>query len=165
MAHRLGRRARQTLLVLHYVTSVGWLGGGLCQLTLNLVALHDPGLRHAAHEIAHVFDRGPLTALALGSATSGVLLAVRGHWGLLRYRWIVVKLVLTGVLIVYTPVWVGGWIGAAAAATAGPTPAAGYGTVRTELLASSVGIVTTLVVVTVISVVKPWGRPRRRVPG
>jgi hypothetical protein len=34
--------------------------------------------------------------------------------------------------------------------------------VRAELLASSVGIVTTLVVVTVISVVKPWGRSRSR---
>src|SRR5437773_2961322 len=160
MPNRLSRRARQTLLVLHYVTSVGWLGSGLCQLTLNLVALRDAGLRHAAHEIAHVFDRSLLTALALGSATTGILLAVRGHWGLLRYRWIVVKLVLTTVLIGYTPIWVGGWIGAAISATSGATGAPGYPTVRAELLASSVGIVTTLVVVTVISVVKPWGRSR-----
>ena len=53
--NRLSRRGRQTLLVLHYVTSVGWLGGGFAQLTLNLTALAtgDTALRHAAHEIAH----------------------------------------------------------------------------------------------------------------
>src|SRR5437763_2475705 len=152
---RLRRRARQTLLVLHYVTSVGWLGGGLCQLTLELVALRDPGLRHAAHEIAHIFDRGPLTVLSLGSATTGILLAVRGHWGLLRYRWIVVKLLLTTVLIVYTPVWVGGWIGTAVADTAGATGAPGYATLNAELIARSVGIVNTLVLITALAVVTP----------
>lgn len=163
VANRLGRRARHTLLVLHYVSSVGWLGGGLCQLTLNVVALAtgDPVLRHAAHEIAHVFDISVLALLALGSAATGILLAWRGRWGLLRYRWIVVKLVLTGVLIVYTPVWVGGWVGEAISATAHGPGGAGYPAVRTELTASSVGIVTTLVLVTVISVVKPWGRTRR----
>jgi uncharacterized membrane protein len=162
VANRLGRRGRHTLLVLHYVSSVGWLGVGLCQLTLNLVALTtgDPALRHAAHEIAHVLDRGLLTLLALSSAVTGILLAVRGTWGLLRYRWIVVKLALTVALIVYTPVWVGGWVGQAIAATAGGEPAPGYRSVRDELLVSSVGIVTTLVLVTVISVVKPWGRTR-----
>ena len=50
-------------------------------------------------------------------------------------------------------------------ATAGATGAPGYPTVRAELLASSVEIVTTLVVLTVISVVKPWGRSRSPVPG
>jgi uncharacterized membrane protein len=162
VANRLSRRGRQTLLVLHYVTSVGWLGTGLCQLTLNLVALTtgDPALRHAAHEVAHVLDRSLLTVLALGSATTGILLAVRGRWGLFRYWWIVVKLALTCGLIVYTPVWVGGWIGTAVTATAGAAPAPGYPTVRAELLASSIGIVSTLVIVTVISVVKPWGRFR-----
>jgi hypothetical protein len=166
VANRLSLRARHALLVVHYVSSVGWLGVGFCQLTLNLVALttSDPALRHAVYEIAHVLDRSLLTVLALTSAATGIMLAVRGRWGLLRYRWIVVKLALTGVLIVYTPVWVGGWIGAAIAATTGATSARAYPTVRDELLVSSVGIVTTLLVVTVISVVKPWGRTRRSRP-
>jgi hypothetical protein len=165
VANRLGRRARHTLLVLHYVSSVGWLGVGLCQLTLNLVALAtgDPVLRHAAHEIAHVLDISVLTLLSLTSATTGVLLAVRGKWGLVRYWWIVVKLAVTVALLVYTPVWMGGWVRQAIESTAHGPGGAGYGTVRTELTVSSVAIVTTLVLVTVISVGKPWGRtPRGR---
>ena len=157
---RLSRRGRQTLLVLHYVTSVGWLGIGFCQLTLNLVALTtgDATLRHAAHEFAHVLDRSLLTLFAVSSAVTGILLAVRGRWGLVRYWWIAVKLVLTVALIVATPIWVGGWIQRAITATAGGAEAAGYVTVRAELLVSSATIVSTLLAVTVVSVVKPWGR-------
>jgi hypothetical protein len=165
MANRLSRRGRQTLLVLHYVSSVGWLGVGLCQLTLNLVALTtgDGTLRHAAHEIAHILDRSVLTLLAVGSATTGILLAVRTRWGLVRYWWVAVKLVLTCSLIVATPIWVGAWIRQAGTATAGATPTGGYPAIRTELLVSSGVIVSTLLVVTVISVVRPWGPVRRRV--
>ncbi|MFC4591742.1 M48 family metalloprotease [Sphaerisporangium corydalis] len=160
MANRLSRRGRQTLLVLHYVSSVGWLGVGLCQLTLNVVALTtgDPALRHAAHEFAHILDRSVLTFLAVGAAVTGILLAVRGKWGLFKHRWIVVKLVVNVALIIATPIWVGSWIGQAIKATAGETPATGYP--RGELMGSSVVIVSTLLIVTVISVVKPWGRRR-----
>jgi uncharacterized membrane protein len=173
MANRLGRRGRQTLLVLHYVTALGWLGGGASQLTLNLVALStgDPALRHAAYEIAHVFDISLLTVLSLGSAVTGILLAVRGPWGLVRHWWVAVKLAVTVALIVLVPAVVGGWIRAAVRETEAGPGGPGYPTVGGELLSSSVVIVTVLVLVTVISVVKPWGRirkvhsGRRRGPG
>ena len=160
MANRLSRRGRQTLLVLHYVSSVGWLGGGFAQLVLNLTALvtGDPALRHAAHEMAHIFDLTMLTVLSLGSATTGILLAVRGKWGLLGYWWVVVKLIVTGALIVGIPAFVGDRIRAAVAATASGPGGPGYPAVRDELLISSVVIVTTLILVTAVSVVKPWGR-------
>jgi hypothetical protein len=70
----------------------------------------------------------------------------------------VAKLVATLAVIVYTPVWVGGWVRAAIAATAQGSVDTGYVTVRKELLASSVAILSTLIAVTAISVVKPWGR-------
>ncbi len=170
MVNRLGRRGRQTLLVLHYVTSVGWLGGGFAQLTLNLIALAtgDQQLRHAAHEIAHLFDVSMLTVLSLGAATTGVLLSVRGKWGLLGYWWIVVKSVVTVLLIVGIPVFVGPRIHRAVLATMDGTGDSGYRQVRDELLVSSMVIVATLLLVTVVSVIKPWGRTpigqRRRTP-
>jgi hypothetical protein len=160
VANRLSRRGRQTLLVLHYVTSLGWLGGGFAQLTLNLTALvtADPALRHAAHEVAHIFDVSMFTVLSLGSATTGILLSVRSKWGLFGYWWVVAKLIATVILIVVTPLFVGGRIRAAIAATATGPGAAGYPHVRAELLVSSVTIVTTLILVTVVSVVKLSGR-------
>jgi hypothetical protein len=160
VVNRLSRRGRQTLIVAHYVSSLGWLGVGFCQLTLNVVALTtgDPALRHAAHEFAHILDRSLLTFLAVSSAVTGILLGVRTKWGLVRYWWVTVKLVVTVSLIIATPIWVGAWIRQAIDATgtgAGPYP-------RGELMTSSVVIVSTLAVVTVVSVVKPWGRIPRR---
>jgi hypothetical protein len=163
MAKRWGRRGRQLLMVLHYVTSVGWLGVGLCQLTLNLVALTtaDPLMRHHVHEINHVLDRQLLTVLALGAAATGVLLAWRSTWGLLRHWWIVVKLIITAALLVFLPVWMGGWASQAIAATtpAGPDPA--YLTILADLIAGSLSVLVTLVAVVAISLTKPWGRIHR----
>jgi hypothetical protein len=165
MTRRIGRRAKQALDVLHYWTSLGWLGVGLSQLTLNVLALgtDDPGLRHAAHEIGHTFDRTVLIVLAFGSLITGVLLGLRTKWGLVRYRWVAVKLVLTVAMLVFTPVWMGGWIGEAVALTRDPGAVAdpAYVAVRDELMTGSVSLVLTLLGITVISVVRPWGRLRR----
>jgi hypothetical protein len=165
MTRRIGRRAKQTLDVLHYWTSLGWLGVGLSQLTLNVLALatDDPALRHAAHEIGHTFDRTVLIVLALGSFTTGMLLGLRTKWGLLRYRWVVVKLALTLAMLVFTPIWMGGWIGEAVELTRDPAAPSdpAYLAVRDELMAGSVSLVITLLGITVVSVVRPWGRVRR----
>jgi hypothetical protein len=165
MLKRWSRRSRYLLLVLHYVTSVGWLGVGFCQLTLNLVAFTtgEAALRHHSHEIAHILDRWLLTPLALGAAVTGILLGLRSTWGLLRYWWIVVKLVLTVALLVFTPVWLGGWVNEAVAATTTEPAGPAYPAVRADLLAGSVSVLTTLVVIVAVSVVKPWGRTRRAV--
>ncbi|MGC9668283.1 DUF2269 family protein [Planosporangium sp. 12N6] len=166
MSTRWSRRSRYLLLVLHYVTSVGWLGVGICQLTLNLMALTtgEPLLRHHVHEIAHVLDRWVFPPLAVGAAVTGVLLSWRSRWGLLRYWWIVVKLVLTVALIVALPVWLGDRVNEAITATAPADPGADYPAVRAELLAGSVGVLTTLVLIVIVSVVKPWGRTPRPGP-
>ena len=168
MTRHLGRRGKQALDVVHLWTSLGWLGVGLSQLTLNLLALttDDPALRHAAHQIAHAFDRYLLIALALGSFATGVLLAVRTRWGLTRYWWVAVKLVLTAAMLVFTPIWMGGWTATAVELTGDPGAVAdpAYLAVRTELTAGSVSLVLTLLAITVISVVRPWGRTPARPP-
>ncbi|MGH3568674.1 MAG: hypothetical protein ACRDRH_22140 [Pseudonocardia sp.] len=162
MARRIGKRGKQVLDVAHYVTSVGWLGVGFCQLTLNILALSttSPHLRHAAHQITHVFDRYVLIALALGSLITGVLLGMKTKWGLVRYWWVGVKLVLSLMLLVFAPIWMGGWIGEAVALTTDPAAPSdpAYRQVRDELLGGSISIVITLLLITVISVVKPWNR-------
>jgi hypothetical protein len=159
---RLTKRTKQTLDILHYVTSVGWAGIGLCQLTLNVVALTsgDALLRHAAHEITHTFDRALLIALGNGSLITGVLLGLKTKWGLVRYWWVFVKLLLTLGVLIFGGVWMGAWIGEAIVRSAPPVESAdaGYIVVRNRLMSGSISNVVVLLCVTVISVVKPWGR-------
>ncbi|MEU4833242.1 hypothetical protein [Streptosporangium sp. NPDC023615] len=159
---RVTRRGKQILDILHYTTSVGWLGVGLTQLALNLFALSVPELRVPVHEIAHLLDRWVLILLALGSLVTGVLLGLKTKWGLVRYRWVLVKLLLTLALMVFAPVWLGGWVVEAIRRAELLDPA--YSAVRDDLLRGSVVMVGTLALMVVVSVVKPWGRvaPRRR---
>jgi hypothetical protein len=162
MTRYLGRRGKQALDVAHYWTSLGWLGVGLSQLALNVIALatDDPALRHAAHEIAHTFDRTVLIVLGLGSLASGAWLGLRTKWGLVRHWWVAVKLALTMAMLVFTPIWMGGWIGEAVALTRDPAAPAdpAYVAVRDELMVGSISLVVTLLGLTVVSVVRPWGR-------
>ncbi|MGC5014598.1 hypothetical protein ACLQ2R_27850 [Streptosporangium sp. DT93] len=159
---RVTRRGKQILDILHYTTSVGWLGVGLTQLALNLFALSVPELRVPVHEIAHLLDRWVLILLACGSLVTGVLLGLKTKWGLVRYRWVLVKLLLTLVLMVFAPVWLGGWVVEAIRLAELLDPA--YSAVRDDLLRGSAGMVSTLAFMVVVSVVKPWGRvvPLRR---
>ncbi|MGH8932807.1 MAG: hypothetical protein ACRDZO_19845 [Egibacteraceae bacterium] len=159
---RANKRAKRTLDFFHYVTSVGWLGVGFCQLTLNVIALTsgEPPLTHAAHAITHIFDRALLIALGTGSLVSGALLGMKTKWGLVRYWWVLAKLVLTVVALVFGGVWMGGWIGEAVTRSSMPAglsdPA--YLALRDQLMAGSISTVLTLVLMTFLSVFKPWGR-------
>ncbi|WP_163508577.1 DUF2269 family protein [Fodinicola acaciae] len=156
------RKTKQTLDILHIGGSIGWLGCGFAQLTINFVALwaEDNGLRHAAHEIAHVLDRWPLTAMSVLALVTGVLLGLKTKWGLVQYWWVAVKLALTVLLFVGVPVVVGGWILDAVDRTRLGDPLADpvYLTDRAALMASSVTIVAALSVMLFLSVVKPWKR-------
>ncbi|SDJ42451.1 hypothetical protein SAMN05421869_110221 [Nonomuraea jiangxiensis] len=161
------RRGKQVLDILHVLTSVGWIGVGLCQLALNVIGLltDDPHLRHAVHAIAHLLDRWLLIALALGSLTTGTLLGLKTRWGLISYWWVIAKIALSAGLLVFTPIWMGGWAIEATALSSDSDDAhqPAYLSVRDDLMSGSVAVVTTLVLIMVISVVKPWGRtPRGR---
>lgn len=162
------KRTKQLLDVLHIGSSVGWLGVGIAQLTINVVALTTahPEVQHTAHEIAHTLDRWPLTILSLTALATGVLLGLKTKWGLLRYWWVAAKLTLSCALLILVPIVVGGWVLEAIDLTASTPPgdsasaSDGYAVVRAELLASSIVIFTTLAFMLTITVVKPWGRIR-----
>jgi len=111
MVRPLRKRPRQLLDVLHYVSSVGWLGVGLCQFTIDVVALStsDRVVVVGGRELAHVFDVDLLLPLALVSLGTGVLRAVRSRWGLVRHWWVFVKLVVTCGLMVGDPLFLGTW--------------------------------------------------------
>jgi hypothetical protein len=159
---KASRKTKHVLDILHIGSSIGWLGGGFAQLTVNFVALWaaDDHLRHAAHEIAHALDRWPLTALSLTAIVTGVLLGLKTKWGLIQYWWVAVKLVLTVVLLVGVPIFVGGWVlDAIDRTTAGNSLAdPAYLADRAALMASSIAIIITLLFMLFLSVVKPWKR-------
>lgn len=106
MAHhragwRLSPRLRKTTLLLHLLCGIGWMGVDLALLPLLLTGLTtDDGATAASCYVA-VTVIVPLAVpiLSLGILATGLLLGWGTTWGVLRYWWVVVKLVMAVTLL------------------------------------------------------------------
>jgi len=158
----LSARARKLLLLVHIAAAGVWLGLDLVLGILVFTALTgDPtGAGAAAASLAAVAT-WPIVTVGLVSLVSGVLLGLGTKYGLVRYRWVLVKLVMNVVLVtlVVLVLWPGmvdlGDAGRAALAEGG-APAVSATLVFPPVVSSSA-----LVVAMTLSVFKPWGRTRR----
>lgn len=162
---RLAPATYKLLLLLHIVVSVGWLGLNIGNLTLAITGLTatDPGTQHTAFGAMYLIGGPLLIPVSLLALVSGVLLGVYTRWGLVRYRWVLVKLTLTVVAVVLIPLSLLPGLRELSALMAN-TPAdrlADTGPLALDMLAA--GLVSTAMYVTnaVLSVLKPWGRTRR----
>lgn len=162
---RLTPTTHKLLLLLHIVVSVGWLGLNVGNLTLAITGLttDDPGTQHAAFGAMYLIGGPLLIPVSLLALVSGVLLGMYTKWGLIRYRWVLVKLTLTVVAVVLIPLSLLPGLAELSRLMA-DTPAdrlADTGPLALDMLAA--GLVSTSMYVTnaVLSVLKPWGRTRR----
>lgn len=162
---RLSPTTYKLLLLLHIVVSIGWLGLNVGNLTLAITGLttDDPGTQHAAFGAMYLIGGPLLIPVSLLALASGVLLGIYTKWGLVRYRWVLVKLTLTVVAVVLIPLSLLPGLRELSALMA-DTPAdrmADTGPLALDMLAA--GLVSTSMYVTnaVLSVLKPWGRTRR----
>lgn len=152
---RLSPPARKALLTLHLVTSLGWLGADLVLLTLGIAGLRgaDPEVVYPTAGLLVTYLFAPLSVLVW---LIGVASALLTPWGLLRWRWVLVKFALTTamlglVLLLLTPTVRG--LGELAPALTTRD--------RLDLVIPPTVSSTLLVIATVLSTYKPWGRMRR----
>jgi hypothetical protein len=94
---RLPARARNVLLILHISSTVSALGADLVILVLGLVGLSgsDPRIVYPAMSLVGASIMAPL---AIASLASGVALARLTSWGLFKYWWVTIKLIVTSLL-------------------------------------------------------------------
>lgn len=154
---------RHVWQITHIMAAVGWLGILLSTLGLCLVGLFTTSQARArtaydaAVLVADMFF-APATLLTL---LSGLVLALGTKWGLFRFYWVVVKLVIGLTLVVAGTMTLGSTIEESLVA-AGSWPME-YGA-----RIGPVGMIAVLAALTlfalVLSVVKPWGRVKSRRP-
>lgn len=157
----LPRRFRQAWLIVHVVSSVGWLGVELAALALCLTGLAatDPATVHAMFTAASVLAETMLLPAAILVAVSGLVLSLGTKWGLFRYYWVVVKLAIGGALFVASAFTLEAALATATDLTARGAPLGGEGV----SLAGMMAVIAILALTaTVVSIVKPWGRINRR---
>lgn len=152
---RLSPRTRRWVLTLHIATGVGLLGSVAAVLAVNIraAATTDAELAAASYELLAMFTLLFGIPLSFGSLITGVLLGLSSKWGVVRYPWVVAKLVLlVGVILV----------GALVLGPGTDAMRAGDGGAEPRLIAGSIYDVLALLVSTGLSVFKPGRRRRAR---
>ena len=156
---------RKWSLIAHIITSLGWLGAVAAFFVLNLVALasSDTEAIRASYLAMNLLGEFAIVPFSLATLVIGIIEAFGTPWGLLRYRWVAVKFLLTAgasallVLHQFTAV-------ARAAAIAMATPPGMQplvGNLAQQLVGDAGVALVLLVAIAAISILKPWGLTRR----
>ena len=153
---------RKLLLTAHITLSVGWFGAVAAFLALAIVGLtsRDAEMVRTAYAAMELTARFVIVPLAFASLLSGIVQSMCTPWGLFRHYWVLVKLLLTTfatiVLLAKMPL-----IGYAARRAAETTSSSvDLHTVGIQLAVHATGGMLVLLVITALSVYKPWGLTR-----
>jgi hypothetical protein len=154
----------KTTLVTHIVSAGAWIGIEVIVAVLVLTGRFagDVELRSLAYRALAAFVVWPMLGSGLVCLATGLILGLATRWGLLRYWWVAVKLVLnlvlcTLIVLVLQP-------GMDQLTEYGEdvlTGSADSATVSTLFFPPAVSL-TSLTLATALAVIKPWGRIRRR---
>jgi hypothetical protein len=99
---RLGRRARNTVLTIHIVVSVGLLGdsAGFLAVAIRRALSDDRSFVEASHDLLGTFALFFGIPLSFLSLFTGVVLGLGTQWGLFKHGWVIAKLALNVSVIV-----------------------------------------------------------------
>lgn len=157
------RALRRVVLVLHLASAGVWLGVDVVVAVLVVAGWFSSDLdqRSLAYRALATFVAVPMLVSGLVCLATGVVLGLATRWGLLRYWWVLVKLLLNVVLCVLIVAVLQPGMPAVDAygrelLSGAPDP----DRVRTLFYPPAVSL-SALTFAVVLAVVKPWGRLRR----
>jgi hypothetical protein len=150
---------RKVALTAHVISSVGWLGAVAAFLALALAGLFSQNAVtvQAAYLAMELTTRFIIVPFAFVSLLTGVISSLFTRWGLFRYYWVLLKLVITIlatlILLVHTqPIEL---LAGVAAKTA--VVSASLQSQRLLMVVASGVALVVLIVLTALSVYKPTG--------
>lgn len=160
---RLGSRLRKTVLLFHIAAGGIWFGLDVAMALLIFTAIgtDSAGVRAYSLQSLQLITVWPMFIAAMLSLITGVLLGLGSKYGLLRYWWVAIKLVLNLMLATLIVTALRGEV--ANAANLGGQLALGADLEWdfTNLLYPPIVSPTALTIAFLLAVFKPWGRIRR----
>ncbi len=162
--YRLSRAVRRSTLVVHIASAGGWLGVDIAMAVVIATAAFTPDLatRAACLQVLELITVWPLLGCGLVCLLSGLVLGWGSTWGVLRYWWVTVKLVLNIVLTALVVVALRPEVTHQAAQVRRFVAGEPVTFDLTNLIYPPTVSPTLLLVAMTLSVVKPWGRIRER---
>src|ERR687886_1115414 len=160
---RLGARTRKGVLVVHIVSAGVWIGIDVVMAVFIFTALlTDDDTKALCFLALELFAVWPLLTTGLICLASGVVLGLGTKYGLVRYWWVAIKLVLNIVLSALVLIALRPEV--SRAAEQGWRFAAGEpaSLVVGNLIFPPIVSPTALLIAVVLAVFKPWGLIRKR---
>jgi hypothetical protein len=172
MTWRLTPTARKAVLVLHAITGIGWMGVDIAVFVLLMTArtTDDPALVVSGFTAIRMIVPIAVPPLSLGILVTGLILGLGTRWGLVRYWWVLIKLLLSLVMTVLVFVSLVPAVNSIAVlsttATSADAVRASLGALPTQLMFPPIVSFLMLGVAAILSIFKPWRRtPWSREPG
>ncbi len=146
----------------HITFSVGWIGAVAVFLVLAITGFtsHDILITRSAYIAMQLSTSYVIVPFCLASFFTGLVLALGTKWGLLKHYWIAVKLFLTLSVTIFLLLHlkpISYLAGIAADSSLAQTQEYGL---RLKVIAEAGAAILVLLLITSISVYKPWGRIR-----
>lgn len=152
------KRTRKLFLTLHVGFSVAWLGAAVGMLVLGITGLvtKDPNLRHHAYAFMHIFDLAIVIPFVFLSLLTSFFNTLGTPWGLTKYWWVLVKLVIALSTVGFAGAKENFWVRGLAEKTEG------YLALNPDadlylVIFFSLGIIGLWVAI-ILSIYTPWGR-------
>jgi len=147
------------LLTSHIAASVGWLGAVAAFLALAIAGLvsRDDQTATAAYIAMELTGWLVIVPLGLAALLTGLVQALGTKWGLLRHYWVLVKFLLTVGADFLLILHMQATSRLAGAAKAFAWSGGDFRSLRIRIVADAGAALAVLLIVTVLSVYKPWG--------
>lgn len=160
---RLGKRSRKGVLVVHLVSAGAWMGIDVVIAILVFTALvtNDAHTAAVCYQALELFAIWPLFVTGLVCLASGLTLGLGTKYGLLRYWWVAVKLVINIVFVALVPLSLRPSVTAAAGYGRQLTPEEPVVFAVNDLIFPPIVSPIGLLIAVLLAVYKPWGRIRK----
>lgn len=102
IAGQLRKNPRKALVAAHAISSAAWVGIGVVFVALSVVALTTTDLHtaHVTYQLMEKFDQTLLPWANVATTLTGIALGLTTKWGLIKYRWVAIKLAISvGILV------------------------------------------------------------------
>ena len=155
-------RLRKFALTAHVTSSIGWFGAVAAFLVLAVAGLTspDPQMVRAAYLAMELTGWFVIVPFAIASLLTGVVSSLGTTWGLFRYYWVLIKLLITVVSTVVLLVHMPPISGLADVAAETTLSGADLGGLRIQVVVQAGAALLVLLVATALSVYKPRGMTR-----
>ncbi|GAB2673201.1 PDR/VanB family oxidoreductase [Kribbella swartbergensis] len=166
LAGQLGRGPHRALVAAHAISAAAWVGITCAVVTLAVIGMTTRDLDTAVivYELVSYFDITLLPWANFATTLTGIALGLTTRWGLIRYRWVAAKLIISFAILASAFAYVEDSVGAVIEQAEHLAVTGG----TTDQLGNSGGVVfagfglplLSLVAAMLLSLYKPGGKTR-----